>query len=121
MITEQFVSFEVAKLLKEKWFNERTPASYNESGEFQDGFGRWNTTPIYYSASTQQMAMRWLREVHELAIEPYYYFPIGWCVDIKHINRKTDISEFGEVRGESYETYEEACEAACIYALKNLI
>ena len=50
MITEDFVPFEIAKLLKEKGFNERSLGSYNQNGEFQEGYGNWNTTDIYYAA-----------------------------------------------------------------------
>ena len=72
-ITEDFVSFEVAELLKEKGFNERICHYYDE-----DGFLHCNTDLYfcnslelndYISAPTQQMAMKWLREVHNMYYE----------------------------------------------------
>ena len=121
MITEDYVSFEVAKLLKEKGFNEKTPASYNESGEFQEGFGRWNTTPIYYSAPTFQMAMKWLRETHNIYIDisPTYSevekaIHFIWQIFDSNYDGIGDCEIF-------YSKYETACESAIKYCLENLI
>lgn len=81
MITEDYVSFETAKLLEEKGFNcekESITAMYREDGKFcslsssdhyyydYDDFDEYD-----YIAPTIQMAMKWLREVHNLVIEPY--------------------------------------------------
>lgn len=120
MITEDYCSFEVAKLLKEKGFNEKTPASYNESGEFQEGFGRWNTTPIYYSAPTFQMARKWLRETYNINID---------IVPIWNQNRfeyqvfivTPENAKHCYIDDKLYLVYEEAVEAALKYSLKNLI
>lgn len=81
MITEDYVSFETAKLLKEKGFDcekESITAMYRKDGEF---YSLSSSDPYYYDyndfdeydyiAPTIQMAMKWLREVHNLVIEPY--------------------------------------------------
>lgn len=123
MIQEAYVSYEVAKLLKEKEFNERTPASYNKNGEFQEGFGRWNTTPIYYSASTLQMAIKWLRIVHNLFITIDCVPNEGFYTDIYDLSV---IDEYGSYKHISPtiaggKTPEEVIDATIKYCLENLI
>jgi hypothetical protein len=64
MIKEQLVSFEVAQLLKAKGFNVIVTDSYRANGQLRGEFKFCN-----YPAPTQQMAMRWLREKHDIKIE----------------------------------------------------
>lgn len=124
MIKEQYVSFEVAKLLKEKGFKEETHGNYYLGGKFDGEFEEsskvnWNKffkTPI--AAPTQQMAMRWLREVHNLYIDirininnSLYSFRI-YSVGI------SGARAFTEYRIKSYEA---ACEEAIKYCLENLV
>lgn len=120
MITEDYVSFEVAKLLKEKGFNEPCIAVYEE------GVLRINTLCYYHNselssyicAPTHQMATKWLRELHNIGIEP-------WCCDGKWecgfciLPKGTDL--YTSFEGTRYNTYEEAVEAAIKYCLENLI
>ena len=73
MIKEAYVSFEVAKLLKENGFNEPTWTRYEDDNEviFGDKYN-WNNSPMgHTSAPTHQMAMKWLREVHGLSVETF--------------------------------------------------
>ena len=78
MLTEDYVSFEIAKLLKEKGFdNEYTNAFYDKSGSlyFIDILSDFSEHPDNDSdiaASTLYVAMKWLREEHNIAIN------IGW-------------------------------------------
>ena len=121
MIEEQYVSFEVAKLLKEKGFEGKCHMFDNTTTKT---FGeRWNVestidTPI----PTQQMAMRWLREVYGL------YILIGnddldwnWQIfDIK--NRDENLDPI--CKSESYggiHSYEIAVEEGVKYCLEHLI
>lgn len=69
-VTEDYVSFEIAKLLKEKGFSEEC-ITYFQS---EDEIGAipikrdFNNHGIFLSAPTLGMAMKWLREVHGLFI-----------------------------------------------------
>ena len=127
-ITEDFVSFETAKLLKEKGFDEPCFAYYSEYWDNWKSFRLWRKFPKrsvpnkgYLNVPTLQMAMKWLREVHNLSIEPYYDFVLNWVVELKHIGKFTDIKEFEYIREKTYKSYEDACEAAIKYCLENLI
>ena len=125
MITEDYVSFETAKLLKEKRFTEYTLGYYLDDKDklYFDRFSDdWNSNHVgYISAPTQQMAMRWLREVHNIVcnidIESrnFYYYSI-------FIIRSSIGAQYQLTSQKPYfETYEEACEAAIKYCLENLI
>ena len=116
MIKEQYVSFEVAKLLKEKGFKEETHGNYYLGGKFDGKFEEsskvnWNKffkTPI--AAPTQQMAMRWLREVHDIKIMIRPYVDGTYSYEI--------LNGFWYV---NFDSYEDAAEEAIKYCLKNLV
>ena len=114
MITENYVSFETAKLLKEKGFDvDECEVHYDPEDHTQYDI-------------TQQMAMKWLRESHKIHIcveigfdvdnKQYYFFVPSVC----RFSDKSGEYEtpFGE---KEFETYEEACEAAIKYCLENLV
>ena len=124
MITEDYVSFEIAKLLKEKGFNEGCRSRYGSAGSFSyekyeiEASGCEMHNAIL--APTLQMAMKWLREVHHIALN------IGWGEILEDkfqwwciiLNQK-DGSIFRE--SEYSATYEEAVELAIKYCLEHLI
>lgn len=128
MITEDYVSFEVAKLLKEKGFNEyclknywssdkelhdwKWELSYNRNSD-----GNGNTKDC--AAPTQQMAIKWLREkqiyirIIEDAFGESYHF------EVYSKNPNVKINYY--VPNYYKDTYEDAVEAALKYCLENLI
>ncbi len=149
MFTEDYVSFETAKLLKEKGFKEwcrqcygldvrhnGEPIDVDEEYELRDtgreneieyvdggrmyDYGCGNFNPgSPYAAPTLQMAIKWLREVHKIEVRVIY------------ANDKS--SWFGACKpmnepsqillgfGCESKSYEEACEAGIKYCLENLI
>ena len=126
MLTEDYVSFEVAKLLKEKGFDEKCRASYNKDGNFllhkscyfqlECGDG--------YLAPTHQMACKWLREVHNIFITVYLFdrekpFTENSLYTCDIATNKMS-SQQGHLRG-IWTTYEVAVEATIKYVLENLI
>ena len=121
MVTEDYVSFETAKLLKEKGFDEPCVYVYRH-----DGSEDTDKEDIACQKPTLQMVMKWLREVHNLFIQiciiphttitieqKYYFFTI-------RKNRRT-LAFRTDFPSEYYFTYEEACEEAIKYCLENLI
>lgn len=132
MITEDYVSFEVAKLLKEKGFNEPCEGFYVNSDVLSHTLSnaknsKWDgdkSTMGYISAPTFQMAMKWLREVYNIAIS-VYVFNRDLPIKENEIHYTCDVattkisSKEGHLRLTG--TYEEACEAAIKYCLENLI
>lgn len=124
MITEQYVGYETAKLLKDKGFDVYTETRYDETGGFHhEGYYLVGNDDI--SAPTQALVMRWLREAHNfhIVIEPAILCESGqicYTANISDISNK-EMFMGGRINIESKATYEEACEAAIIYCLTNLL
>jgi len=133
MVKEAYVSFEVAKLLKEKGFNEFCYTYYdnidNSINRFDKGLHFNNTSypwgvpydvskaKKYIVAPTQQMTMAWLREKNisiELSVVRSHY----WVYTIYEIlnNKVKELYNDG-----GFNSYEDAVEAALKYTLENLI
>ena len=125
MITEDYCSFEVAKLLREKGFDEPIWTRYEDNNEviFGDKYN-WNNSPMgQTSAPTHQMAMKWLREVHNIFIDIGYddldfYWLIESIADNVPIQNRPKLLKNGTA---CHRTYEEAVEVAIKYCLENLI
>ena len=134
MITEDYVSFETAKLLKEKGFKEPIGLAY-----WDDGTEIGLSNPIEQIKQqahhivfkpTLQMAMKWLRKVHGVFIsicngnhkadnrdtstpDIVYCFFVITDVRALYEEEKQCLKEFS--------SYEDACEAAIRYCLENLV
>ena len=113
MIKEAYCSVEVSKLLKEKGMDKEYFTHYIQKNN-TDGTSEAVTT------CTHQMAMKWLREIHKLFImilllekEEGNY---GYTVE--KIGNREIISTSGNI---SYDTTEDAVEAALKYTLENLV
>ena len=155
MIQEDYVSFEVAKLLKEKGFREwcfkcyglavlyngadisfdeecelkdegrESEIEYVEGGRLYDyGCNNRDKDAKVWAAPTLWVAMKWLRDVHN--------YDISICLDsyvesydnqyyILIRRRKDKYENISPCEQVYFDTYEEACEAAIKYCLKNLI
>ena len=114
MITEDYVSFETAKLLKEKGFDECTISSYDKNGGLKDMLRPFLESEGDVRRPTLQMAMKWLREVHHLLITPFSSSQESWMFRITKPRQRLEDGVYGE----DYETREQACEAAIKYCLK---
>ena len=128
MIEEEYVSFETAKLLKEKGFNEKVICYYDDGGslnlnkfvEFQccnQGYGSG-----VFAAPTLQMVCKWLLEAHKLFVNVCpsvegYYWTEKWHSYVDNLEKRYP---FGKFIG-TFNTHEQACEAAIKYCLENLI
>lgn len=131
MIQEDYVSFEIAKLLKEKGFNGICSFAWRFVANSPRNKGHWelygnhtlfDENSIY--CPTLQMAIKWLREVHKIGIFPSTYTTIKGS-NITHTYGTVIINlntyELMTLDSMNRETYEDACEAAIGYCLKNLI
>lgn len=132
MITEQYVTFETAKLLDEAGFREPSRGIYciNRKGDYdfreydlkqvaddlmyniEDGF------QYEYLSPTQALAARWLRGVHNLHVwcEITQYGDWFYCIDkIKPYEQYAYVSEA------DFNCFENALEAGLQEALKRII
>ena len=125
MITEDYVSFDTAKLLKAKGFDELTYACFSNDGK--ETYYGYRAVGNDINRPTLQMAMKWLREVKEIVIEVSinfnidddykWYYEYGFCI----FQLSNTFKKIAECDYDGYKTYEEACEAAIKYCLENLI
>lgn len=128
-ITEDYVSYETSKLLKEKGFDAECKKYYTLK----------MLSNLYYGceyvrnrdlkdeddciAPTIQMAMKWLREIHHcvICITPLTFY-CGEIVSAWGCNIWADDNlEVDEESTPKFITYEEACEYSIQYCLEKLI
>ena len=132
MVTEDYVSFETAKLLKEKGFDEATIGYYPIVGKAKETFHkgaayRWN----YFSdrgiaAPTLSMVMKWLRKEHGLHCHSDYDIVLGWYCQITSLTETVEydyeeMKHYHPDKDNGFSSPEEACEEAIKYCLENLI
>ena len=137
MITEDHVSFETAKLLKEQGFDCACKAWY---AEYTSQFGGEKYSTIEFDnhnkfnenykfichAPTLQKAMKWLREVHNLHCHSDYDYVMGWYCQITSLKETVEydyeeMKHYHPEKDNGFSSPEEACEAAIKYCLENLI
>jgi len=129
MITEDYISFETAKLLKEKGFCEPCYTCYinKELSHYDYLSTNFKLIDDVISAPTLQMAMKWLRIKHNIHIRTSPYGPYSnngkffkYKFEIITMFYETMICVGGH-KDEGYQSNEQACEAAIVYCLENLV
>ena len=115
MIKEAYVSFEVAKLLKEKGFVTPCDWLYCSNGDFGHRNPLWDKE--MFTAPTQQMAVRWLREEYEISIEVSALKRHRWVYTIYRLLEERVVEIWNDG---TYVSYEDAVDAALKYCLENL-
>lgn len=126
-ITEDYVSFETAKLLKEKGFDdEYTNAFYDKTEnlyfiDLLSDLSEHTDNDTDIAASTLHVVMKWLREVHNLHITIKPYITEDGIMYLFEIY-KLEAEKFTLIRSKTgFEKCEEAEESAIRYVLENLI
>ena len=119
---DQLISFETAKLAKEKGFDERINNFYNQNGNLLYNLQQnRNLHSGGASAPSQSLLQKWLREVHNIFIEVNFiaYIPdkAQYAAYIKSLSSKN----MGEILLDGFtifDKYEEALEQGLYEALK---
>lgn len=144
MIKERYVNLEVARLLRDKGFNEHCYTYYDDIDDainrFDKGYHFNNTSypwgvpydiskaKKYVVAPTQQMACDWIEETFNISIEVYVNI-IGYtgcfCYALQDPKTASDIIQDDMPDGDnpdgSWSSKELAYNAALKYVLTNLI
>lgn len=120
MIGEDYCSYEIAKLLKEKGFDGYDWCCSHVYTSWQmliNGIPANDDDDFTY-APTHQMAMKWLRENNIIITPQPEYFSCDRCE-----SWGIDIWAFGNYKKlpGDFPTYEEAVEAALHWTLENLL
>ena len=112
-MNEDFVSFELAKKLKEKGFDWRVDYAYDNDGECKYIITEYDVD--YIPAPTISQVLKWLRKEKKIHIRPSVYH-IGWDFDITTTEGERIYDSIGR-----YKSYEQAALAGIEYYLDNLI
>lgn len=143
---EDFVSFEIAKKLKEKGFREECLLYYTKTGslvyntidtydrpnqeldycDFQRCFNNGNPIELV-DAPTITQVLKWLREEKKISIEPTIHCSLKWMCGIYEFS--DGIADFTQYDNDGvwdtiyilYDSYEQAALAGVNYCLENLI
>lgn len=123
-MNEDYVSFEVAKLLKEKGFKWLVNHYYNKYGNFNNTYATWENYSdligeLMISAPTLCIAQKWLREIKDIHtminVCANGYYASLWKTNgtfIKCLMCKGPNSD------EVWDTYKDALNAGILEALK---
>ena len=139
MMEEDFVSYDLAVMLRDKGFNEPCMTLYNVYGALEVEFGYSDGSPlrncdsdvsqfigdrcdddsfVFVTAPTYGHVMKWLRVVHKIDIcafpVEYDYITSGYSCCI-YKDKKSVVSS------EEFKSYEKAVETSIEYCLKFLI
>lgn len=119
---EELVTFEIAKLAKEKGYKGNPPyfgyvdKFYEKNGTVRSyGMHRVKNINELAYAPTQSLLQKWLREIHKLHLTVYYHKSNKYYVSI---HNDCDINMHTNLFGEMFNTYEEALEEGLLKALK---
>ena len=126
---DELISFETAKLAKEKGFDEcvlnhyydreNSTSSASKYEMFMDDVKNSEMEPIEYSAPTQSLLQKWIRELHGINVEVKTYAFGYW---VCHHNAFLDgADKRWNVNNElsfQFKTYEESLEKGLIESLK---
>ncbi len=130
MIKEQYVSFETAKLAKEKGYNELCCTIYkngllkihksHNGNNYSNLISNKGLSGKCFSAPTQALLARWLREKHNMCVEVNFTsYGFVWCV--RNTNNTEDnygSGESGPNKNGTWDNYEGAKESGLQEALK---
>ncbi len=127
---EAFVSFDVARLLKEKGFDwgccsywcvfPNGDRVHTEYGHFANHNG--NETDRFVSRPTQAMACRWLKETHGLWVVPMPCEDGGCYFEIyKRYGKIWKNNVYDHTEYEDYDDPEYAIEGGLHYCLTNIV
>ena len=124
MIEERYCSYKVSKLLEEKGFDEPCRSYYNDKNDYRRctvEITKRNLIDNQILRPTHQMAMDWLREVHNLHIG-IVRGPKGYCITIETIPLGVVKYITNEIVGTTYvDSVIDAIEAALEFCLTKVI
>jgi len=133
---EQLITFETAKLAKEKGFDIPTPFyyhphyglyassfEYGDEAEVNDNYNSDEWADGYYAAPTQSLLQKWLREKYNIEVELRRHFKSYNIMRICTYIKDEDINTDKDLKGldfKDFKTYEQALETGLLTALNTI-
>lgn len=106
---EQLISFQLAKLAKEKGFDWRNIEILEVKSK-----------SAFLDSTTQSLLQKWLREIHKIHINVWFkgdmiydYNSLDWCYEIKSLKENFSIIE----NRTNFKSFEQALEESLYQAL----
>ena len=118
---EQLISFETAKLAKEKGFDfkvYREEKIYDKLGYLLKPEDEVFPNVEYFPAPTQSLLQKWLREVHKISVESTSCWWDDGKKEFEYNVYKKDLGGDSPCSLSVFKTYEEALEVGLQEALK---
>lgn len=123
---EKLIEFKTAKLAKNRGFDWDCVNHYSQEDcigdeyhTFQDDTNNKECEHFEYSAPTQSLLQRWLREEHDISIVVIANSKKQFFVDYRYFDQCVDDdSELVLLHGRIFNSYEDALENGLIEALK---
>lgn len=116
----QRITLETAKLARQKGFNLQVQWTYtSEKGDedFFDDWENWNEFEDNYSAPTQELLKKWLREKHQIFLNSIS----GYELDTRfQIYYEEDGITYDDLYTNMFDKYEDALEEALKEGLKKI-
>jgi hypothetical protein len=123
---EELISFETAKLAKEKGFDDVRVdhLPYMLEGEDEGCIGASIYCKVYANCCTQSILQKWLREVHDIHIQVFpeddVYLNRIWATSLFQLNYGQDKEVHWLSREKYTKSYEDALEVGLQEALKRI-
>lgn len=124
---EELVSFQTAKLAKERGFDISTDKYWCNyyTGE---PLNKWKLLPakelslnfMEYAAPTQYLLQKWLREVHEIDVIALPTSSSKYIFRLYQKGKTCKNQIYGDYMSKEYANYEEAFEYALVYGLNKI-
>lgn len=116
---EDFVSFDLAKKLKEKGFDKYCCRAYSEIGCFNDTDTYKDSEEFYCYAPQISQVLKWLREEKRIEVNACWdNFDAKWIGYASEMEKPDLVGYYTSI---DYDSYEEAAIASINWTLDNLI
>jgi len=127
MVREDYVSFETAKLLKEKGFDGLVLSCYGEDGAVAERLSHesneYTSHSFLFPRATYQLVFKWLREEKFIFVEMSALSQLAYVYRVAILDDPEGrlCEDYACEEGERFMSYTEAAEHALDYVLNNIL
>jgi len=120
MIKPNYVTYEIAKLLKEKGCLETNKMHFHFQSDLMTHLPYPGKEKVIYALEHWQV-IEWLRLNHNIWVQPVYQINGYWGFDIQKLNAESILNGLVHSFIMKYKSPEEACNKAFLHVLTKII